>query len=219
MTLRGVPPVEPLGDGALRLALPADVDRAATLAGLLALPGVRDVVLAEAHGAVYFDGEPPVDPAGAVVRRAAPAVGRGDAVGGGAEVAGGAEVGHGRVVIIPARYDGPDLERVAAWAGLSVEEVVRRHAGRAYEVLYLGFLPGFAYLAEVCPTIAAPRLPSPHPRVLAGAVGIAASRTGVYPFASPGGWNLVATALDFAAFDPERGAALRPGDRVRFEPR
>ncbi|MES2642303.1 MAG: carboxyltransferase domain-containing protein [Myxococcota bacterium] len=190
--------VEPLGDGALRVALPPDVDRAATLARLLALPGVRDVVLAEAHGAVYFDGPPPPDPAAAVVR--------------------GSTGPSGRRVTIRARYDGPDLARVAAWAGLAVDEVIRRHAGRAYEVRYLGFVPGFAYLAEVCPTIAAPRLPSPRPRVPAGAIGIAATRTGVYPFASPGGWNLVATALDFHAFDPERGAALRPGDLVRFEP-
>jgi UPF0271 protein len=190
--------VEPLGDGALRIALPPDVDRAATLTRLAALPGVRDVVLAEAHGAVYFDGPPPSDPAAAVVR--------------------GSAGPSGRRVTIRARYDGPDLARLAAWAGIAVDEVIRRHAGRAYEVQYLGFLPGFAYLAEVCPTIAAPRLPSPRPRVPAGAIGIAAARTGVYPFASPGGWNLVATALDFQAFDAERGAALRPGDLVRFEP-
>jgi len=194
----GPPGIEVLGEGALRVALPPDVDRAATLARLAALPGVRDVVLAEAHGAVYFDGPPPADPAAAVVR--------------------GSAGPSGRRVTIRARYDGPDLARVAAWAGIPVDEVIRVHAGRAYEVQYLGFLPGFAYLAEVSPTIAAPRLPSPRPRVPAGAIGIAATRTGVYPFASPGGWNLVATALDFEAFDAERGAALRPGDLVRFEP-
>ncbi|MDP2310722.1 MAG: carboxyltransferase domain-containing protein [Pseudomonadota bacterium] len=191
--------VEPLGEGALRVTLPADVDRAATLARLAALDGVRDVVLAEAHCAVYFDGAPPADPAAAVVRGAAGPT--------------------GRLTTIHARYDGPDLERVAAWAGVTVDEVILRHSGRVYEVRYLGFVPGFAYLADVCPSIAAPRLPSPRPRVPAGAIGIAASRTGVYPFASPGGWNLVANAIDFHAFDPARGAALRPGDRVRFEPR
>lgn len=195
--------VEPLGEAALRVALPAGVDRAATLARLGALPGVRDVVLAEAHGAVYFDADAPalLDPA--VLR--------------GAIVRGGPGPG-GRLVTLPARYDGPDLDRVAAWAGLPREEVVRRHAGRDYEVCYLGFLPGFAYLAEVDPTIAAPRLAAPRPRVPAGAVGIAASRTGVYPFASPGGWNLVATLVDVAVFTPETGAALHPGDRVRFRP-
>lgn len=194
------PGSEPLGEGALRLSLPRDVDRAATLAQLAALPGVRDVVLAEAHAAVYFDGRPPEGLGAAVV----------------ATVPGVTE-GSGRRVTIRARYDGPDLERVASWAGLPVDEVIRRHADRSYEVTYLGFLPGFAYLAEVCPTIAAPRLESPRPRVPARAIGIASSRTGIYPFASPGGWNLVATAVDFDAFDPARGAVLRPGDLVRFE--
>lgn len=189
--------MEPLGEGALRIALPVDVDRAATLARLAALGGVRDVVLGEEHAAVYFDGPPPSDPGAAVVR--------------------GGAGSSGRLVTVRARYDGADLERVAQWAGLPVDEVIRRHLSRVYEVRYLGFLPGFAYLADVCPTIAAPRLSSPRARVPAGAVGIAASRTGIYPFASPGGWNLVATALDFDAFDPVRGAALLPGDRVRFE--
>ena len=54
-------------------------------------------------------------------------------------------------------------------------------------------------------------------RVPAGAVGIADGTTGIYPHASPGGWNLVATALDFSPFDPVRGALLTLGDRVRFE--
>ncbi|MDP9150261.1 MAG: carboxyltransferase domain-containing protein, partial [Myxococcota bacterium] len=40
--------------------------------------------------------------------------------------------------------------------------------------------------------------------------------TGVYPFASPGGWNLLGTAVDFAPFDAHTGAALCLGDRVRF---
>jgi UPF0271 protein len=39
----------------------------------------------------------------------------------------------------------------------------------------------------------------------------------VYPFASPGGWNLIGTALDFTAFTPEQGSVLQLGDRVRFE--
>ncbi len=192
--------VTPLGEAALRFVLPADVDRAATRAALAALPGVRDVVLAEAHGAVYFEGAPTAEGlAAAVVLRGAAALA-------------------GRLHTLRARYDGPDLGRVAAWAGVSPEEVVRLHAAATYEVRYLGFLPGFAYLATVDARIAAPRLPAPRPRVPKGAVGIAGPRTGVYPAASPGGWNLVATALDFDAFDPRVGATLLPGDRVRFEP-
>ena len=61
------------------------------------------------------------------------------------------------------------------------------------------------------------RLAVPRPRVPALAVGIAGQRTAIYPVASPGGWNLIATAVDVMPFTSSRGARLRPGDRVLFE--
>ena len=51
-----------------------------------------------------------------------------------------------------------------------------------------------------------------------GAIAIAAGRTGIYPFDSPGGWQLIATAVEFEPFEPSRGPRLALGDRVRFEP-
>ncbi|HZI11884.1 MAG TPA: LamB/YcsF family protein [Myxococcus sp.] len=193
---------EPLGDGALRLTLPARMERRAVREALSALPHVKDAVITEAHACVYFDPDaPPEDPRLALARllHAPPTV------------------GEQPLVTISVRYDGPDLEAVAARAGLSREEVARLHAAREYTVRCVGFLPGFAYLGEVDPRIATPRLPTPRTRVPALAVGIAGGRTGVYPFASPGGWNLVGTAVDFTAFQPERGAVLQLGSRVRFE--
>ena len=83
----------------------------------------------------------------------------------------------------------------------------------------LGFLPGFAYMAPVDETIAAPRRPTPRLRVPAGSVGIAGLQTGVYPRDSPGGWQIIGrTALNL--FDPGNipPALLAPGDRVRFVP-
>jgi KipI family sensor histidine kinase inhibitor len=127
-----------------------------------------------------------------------------------------------REVSIPVRYggeDGPDLAAVAAEAGLSPAEVVRLHAGSVYEVLFLGFAPGFAYLGEVPAQIALPRLATPRTRVPAGSVGIAGRQTGVYPRDSAGGWRIVGRT-DTPLFDPwaDEPARLRPGDRVRFEP-
>ena len=49
------------------------------------------------------------------------------------------------------------------------------------------------------------------------AVGIAAHYTGIYPLASPGGWNLIGTAVDFVPFSPATGSVLALGDRVRFQ--
>lgn len=113
-------------------------------------------------------------------------------------------------VTLPVVYDGPDLKQVADHAGLSVAEVVDRHAAPTYVVAAIGFLPHFPYLLGLDPALATPRRASPRTRVPAGAVAIGGDQTGVYPQESPGGWNLIGTS------DPGLLTALRPGDAVRF---
>ncbi|MFF2623761.1 5-oxoprolinase subunit PxpB [Oerskovia jenensis] len=128
-----------------------------------------------------------------------------------------AQQGEGRLVEIPVVYDGEDLPDVAAWAGLSVAQVVARHSGREYVVGFGGFMPGFGYLSEVDPTIAAPRLATPRTRVPAGSVALAGDLTAVYPRATPGGWRLLGRT-DALLFDVDRDppALLTAGTRVRF---
>jgi KipI family sensor histidine kinase inhibitor len=126
------------------------------------------------------------------------------------------------VVEIPVRYggaEGPDLESVAVWAGCTIDEVIERHAMRAYRVYKLGFVPGFAYMGRVDQTIAAPRRRVPRERVPAGSVGIAGEQTGVYPIATPGGWRIIGQT-DTVMFDATRPKPnlVRPGDSVRFVP-
>jgi KipI family sensor histidine kinase inhibitor len=122
-------------------------------------------------------------------------------------------------VVIPTRYEGPDLEWVAERTGLSPAEVIRVHAGREYEVFLLGFAPGFAYLGELDPRLRLPRRHTPRIRVPAGSVAIAGDQTAVYPLATPGGWHLIGHT-DLVLFDPARDppALLAPGRRVRFAP-
>jgi KipI family sensor histidine kinase inhibitor len=134
----------------------------------------------------------------------------------------GASESPGRLVEIPVRYggvDGPDLDAVAAWAGVDAGEVARRHATVVYRVFMLGFLPGFPYLGPVDATIAAPRHPTPRLRVAAGAVGIAGRQTGIYPLEAPGGWQIIGRT-PVQLFDPSRPSPslLTPGDSVRFVP-
>ena len=125
-----------------------------------------------------------------------------------------------RTVEIPVCYGGafgPDLEDVADAHGLSPDAVVRRHGRPLYRIYFLGFLPGFAYLGGLPPSLATPRRPTPRTAVPAGSVGIAGAQTGVYPLESPGGWQIIGrTPLHL--FDPEREppALLRAGDRVKF---
>jgi len=127
-----------------------------------------------------------------------------------------------RTIDAPVRYggsDGPDLEHVAAHAGLRVDDVVRLHSSAEYVVRMIGFAPGFPYLSGMPHALATPRRDSPRERVRAGSVGIAGVQTGIYPHATPGGWNLIGhtdLALFDAAADPP--SLLRVGDRVRFVP-
>jgi len=124
-----------------------------------------------------------------------------------------------RRVVIPVRYDGPDLDFVAAHSGLPREAVVELHAAVEYHVYMLGFTPGFAYLGDVDERIAAPRLATPRLKVAAGAVGLAGRQTGIYPTESPGGWRILGHTplrlFDLSRPDP---FLLGPGDRVKFEP-
>lgn len=128
----------------------------------------------------------------------------------------------GRVVEIPVcygRYFGPDLRSVADYAGLSPKEVIRIHSGRDYRIYMMGFLPGFPYLGGLDQRIASPRLAVPRTKIPAGSVGIGGAQTGIYPLASPGGWQLIGRT-PLAVYDPlrEEPFLYRAGDSIRFIP-
>lgn len=129
--------------------------------------------------------------------------------------------GEGRLVTIPVCYGGafgPDLPFVAEHAGLTETEVIRLHAGRDYPIYMLGFLPGFPYLGGLDERLFTPRLASPRTAIPAGSVGIGGEQTGVYPIASPGGWQLIGRT-PLKLFDPSAGRLpYAAGDRIRFCP-
>ena len=121
---------------------------------------------------------------------------------------------------IPVCYGGdhgPDLEEVCLTHGLARPTLVALHTEPEYLVQAIGFLPGFGYLAGLDPRLVTPRRGTPRLRVPAGSVGIGGPQTGVYPFASPGGWNILgmspARLFDAARVRP---SLLEVGDRVRF---
>jgi inhibitor of KinA len=112
---------------------------------------------------------------------------------------------------------GPDLAGVARLLGRSQAEIVALHAGADYEVRFIGFAPGFPYLAGLSEALATPRREAPRRQVPAGSVAIAGAQAGIYPLATPGGWNLLGHT-SAVIFDPRRDppGLLAPGDRVRF---
>jgi inhibitor of KinA len=127
-----------------------------------------------------------------------------------------------RTVVIPVCYGGefgPDLEEVARFHGMTEDEVIAIHTQGRYRVYMVGFAPGFAYLGGLSPEIATPRRSTPRTLVPAGSVGIAGSQTGVYPLATPGGWQIIGRT-PLALFRPHHPepSLLRAGDIVQFRP-
>lgn len=124
-----------------------------------------------------------------------------------------------RIVRIPVTYNGEDMDDVCRRTKLTRSEVIDIHSSREYRVMVVGFVPGWAYLGQLDPRLIVPRRESPRKRVPPGSVAIAEGQTGVYPSATPGGWNLIGTTTEIM-FDVKRDepGLLRVGDRVRFEP-
>jgi inhibitor of KinA len=126
-----------------------------------------------------------------------------------------------RLIEIPVCYGGefgPDLNDVAAFCRLSKSKVIKLHASQNYLAYFLGFAPGFAYLGDLPESIATPRLDSPRKKVPPGSVGIAGRQTGIYPFATPGGWRLIGrTPIPMFRAKRKPMTAISVGDEVRFK--
>lgn len=125
-----------------------------------------------------------------------------------------------RLIEIPVNFSEEfalDLDFVAAQNNLTRQTVIELFTVKIYRVFMLGFLPAFAYMGEVDEKIATPRKQSPRLIVPKGSVGIAGRQTGIYPFDSPGGWQIIGRT-DFELFTPnaENPCALQAGDSVKF---
>ncbi len=197
----------PLGDRGYLAQFPSEPAAGAWAAAARACrrPGVTDVVLAYRSVAVFADPDQ-VDLLDLErdLQDIVPA----------AESA-----GQGRLVRIPALYDGVDLNIVANRLGLSADRVIGLHSECEYQVFAIGFLPGFPYAGYLPPALSGlPRHEAPRLRVPAGSVAIAGRQTGIYPGESPGGWHLLGrTPLRIAVAD-EGYFPIRAGDRIQFEP-
>ena len=125
-----------------------------------------------------------------------------------------------RQIEVPVRYGGEygiDLEAVARHLQLQIEDVIRIHMQRTYTVFMMGFTPGFPYMGKLDDALIMPRLEKPRTHVPAGTVAIAGSQTGIYPIASPGGWQLIGwTPLKLFDSKSETPFLFAPGDEVKF---
>jgi KipI family sensor histidine kinase inhibitor len=206
--------LEWLGDAALSIhaveVAPLDantaIHRLARRLRLAGVTGVRDIVPGMSELVVH------VDPLRCDVRRVAQALRR---AGPDPDVTD--LLPPVQVPVVYGGDSGPDLEDVARACGLVPDDVCDRHAAVEYVVCFLGFLPGFAYLGPLDPRLRLPRRATPRSRVPPGSVAIAGEYSGIYPWASPGGWHIIGrtdlSMFDLGATPPAR---LAPGARVQF---
>ena len=176
--------------------------------GGLAVPGVRDIVPAFTTLAVHFDPlRTETDRLASLLEELARAPAE-------------ARASEGACVDVPVCYGfdcGPDLNAVATATGLEPSRVIDLHVAPLYRVFMIGFSPGFPYLGVVDARLRVPRRSNPRVTVPAGSVGLAGPQTGIYPVASPGGWNIIGrTPLKLFDESRDEPCLLRPGGSVRF---
>ena len=126
-----------------------------------------------------------------------------------------------KLVEVPVLYGGnygKDIQRVVQFSRLSEDEIIQRHQSGNYLVYFLGFSPGFPYIGGMDQNLKTPRLQTPRKRVPQGSVAIAGGQTGIYPFPSSGGWNLIGrTPLEIFNRSNPKNSLIQMGDRVQFK--
>ena len=126
-----------------------------------------------------------------------------------------------KLVEVPVLYGGnygKDIQRVVQFSKLSESEIIQRHQTRNYLVYFLGFTPGFPYLGGMDQDLTTPRIQTPRKRVPQGSVAIAGAQTGIYPFPSPGGWNLIGrTPLKIFNISNPQNSLIQMGNKVQFK--
>lgn len=124
---------------------------------------------------------------------------------------------HHRIPVQYGEESGPDLENLATEEKRKPGEIVKMHTQKPFNVAFLGFLPGFAYMGKLSRRTPVARLATPRVRVPAGSVGLAGYQTGIYPFESPGGWRIIGrTGVPIWNPELDQPALFAPGDTVQF---
>jgi inhibitor of KinA len=128
----------------------------------------------------------------------------------------------GRLLEIPVCYDsnfGLDLLEMSAVNQLAIEEIINLHTSIVYDVVFIGFAPGFPFLTGLDERLHHPRKSSPRLKVPQGSVGIAGKQTGIYPLESPGGWQIIGRSpVKLFSIANNRPTLLQTGDQVKFYP-
>ncbi|MBJ34980.1 MAG: allophanate hydrolase [Flavobacteriaceae bacterium] len=121
---------------------------------------------------------------------------------------------------IPVCYDikyAIDIESLAFDKQLSTSEIINIHKSKVYDVLSMGFLPGFMYLGFTNENLHCERKQTPSLDIKKGSVGVALNQTCIYPQNSPGGWHVIGISpVNFFDLGSKTPCFARPGDKIEF---
>ena len=122
---------------------------------------------------------------------------------------------------IPICYDKDfaiDLNEISTKCKIDVDQIIKKHNNKTYEVDIVGFLPGFLYLGKLDDSLHLPRKNNPRTHIPEGSIGIAGNQTGIYNIESPGGWNIIGRT-PLRLFDKLKNPPIKikQGDKIIFK--
>ena len=122
---------------------------------------------------------------------------------------------------LPICYDteyGLDLESISTQNKISIEEIIHLHLETSFYVYMMGFLPGFPFMGDLNNKLFTSRLTTPRVVVPANSVAIVEKFCAIYPFESPGGWNIIGkTPTKLFEKNKKNPSLLYPGAQVKFK--
>jgi len=122
---------------------------------------------------------------------------------------------------LPICYDteyGLDLKSISRQNKISIEEIIHLHLETSFYVYMMGFLPGFPFMGDLNNKLFTSRLTTPRVLVPANSVAIVEKFCAIYPFESPGGWNIIGkTPTKLFKKNKKNPSLLHPGAQVKFK--
>jgi len=122
---------------------------------------------------------------------------------------------------IPICYDlEMDLTNMSKELKIDKNEIIKNHSETVFFIYMVGFVPGHPFMGDLDPKMFLDRLKTPRVKVPEGAVGIVEKFCNIYPYESPGGWNIIGrTPIKlFNSKNETHPCLLSPGDIVKFKP-
>ena len=121
---------------------------------------------------------------------------------------------------IPICYDFEmDLENISKVLKVDKEEIINIHSNTVFFIYMIGFVPGHPFMGDLDSKLFLNRLKTPRVKIPAGSVGIVEKFCNIYPYESPGGWNIIGKTPKkiFINKDSTNPCLLSPGDTVKFK--